>query len=166
MALDLVLRQARRAEDKEAVVDIAIAGGRIVEIAEQIIGDAPAEQLDGRLVIAGFVESHIHLDKSRILERCDCEHGTLEEAIASVAAAKRSFSEADIYDRGRHTLEKAIIHGTTRMRTHVEIDPRVGLKGFQQCASSSAITRGRSICKSAPFPKRASPTIPARRSCW
>jgi len=131
MSLDLVLRQARRAEDKEAVVDVAIAGGRIVEIAEHIVADAPAEQLDGRLVIAGFVESHIHLDKSRILERCDCEHGTLEEAIASVAAAKRSFSEADIYDRGRHTLEKAIIHGTTRMRTHVEIDPRVGLKGFQ-----------------------------------
>src|SRR6266545_128029 len=131
MALDLVLRQARRADDKDAPVDVAIAGGRIVEIAEHIVADAPAEQLDGRLVIAGFVESHIHLDKSRILERCDCEHGTLEEAITSVAAAKRSFSEADIYDRGRHTLEKAIIHGTTRMRTHVEIDPRVGLKGFQ-----------------------------------
>jgi cytosine deaminase len=27
-------------------------------------------------------------------------------------------------------LEKAIVQGTTRMRTHVEIDPRVGLKGF------------------------------------
>jgi cytosine deaminase len=130
MALYLVLRQARRADDKHALVDIAIARGRIVEIAEHIVADAPAEQLDGRLVTAGFVESHIHLDKSRILERCDCEHGTLEEAIASVAAAKRSFSEADIYDRGRHTLEKAIIHGTNRMRTHVEIDPRVGLKGF------------------------------------
>src|SRR6266545_5748 len=104
MALDLVLRQARRADDKDAPVDVAIAGGRIVEIAEHIVADAPAEQLDGRLVIAGFVESHIHLDKSRILERCDCEHGT---------------------------LEKAITHGTTRIRTHVEIDPRVGLKGFQ-----------------------------------
>src|SRR4029077_2166924 len=92
--------------------------------------EAPAEDLDGRLVIAGFVESHIHLDKSRILERCESERGTLEEAIASVASAKRSFTEADIYARGRHTLEQAIIHGTTRMRTHVEIDPRVGLKGF------------------------------------
>src|SRR5215831_4054558 len=130
MALDLLLRQARRAEDKETLVDIAIAGGRVVEIAGHIVADAPAEQLDGRLVLAGFVESHIHLDKSHILERCDCEHGTLAEAIASVAAAKRAFSEADIYDRGRRTLEQAINHGTTRMRTHVEIDPRVGLKGF------------------------------------
>src|SRR2546429_8167788 len=127
MALDLVLRQARRAEDKEAVVDVAIAGGRIVEIAEHIVADAPAEQLDGRLVIAGFVESHIHLDKSRILDRCDCERGTLDEAIGSVAAAKRAFTEADIYVRARHTLEQAVMHGTNRMRTHVEIDPRVTL---------------------------------------
>jgi cytosine deaminase len=130
MALDLLLRQGRRTGRDDALVDIAIADGRIVEIADRIVADAPAEQLDGRLVIAGFVESHIHLDKSCILERCDCEQGTLEEAIASVATAKRSFTEADIYARARRTLEKAISHGTTRMRTHVEIDPRVGLRGF------------------------------------
>ena len=129
MSLDLLLRQGRRA-DEEAPVDIAIASGRIVEIADRIAADAPEERLDGRLVIAGFVDSHIHLDKSCILDRCHCEQGTLEEAIASVATAKRSFTEADIYARAQRTLEKAIIQGTTRMRTHVEIDPRVGLKGF------------------------------------
>ncbi len=129
MALDLLLRQGRRA-DEEGPVDIAVASGRIVEIAERIAADAPEERLDGRLVIAGFVDSHIHLDKSCILDRCHCEQGTLEEAIASVATAKRSFTEADIYARAQRTLEKAIVQGTTRMRTHVEIDPRVGLKGF------------------------------------
>jgi cytosine deaminase len=67
MALDLLLRRARRAEDGQALVDIAVADGRIVEIAQQITADTPAEDVDGRLVIAGFVESHIHLDKSRIL---------------------------------------------------------------------------------------------------
>src|SRR6266516_300087 len=129
MAFDLLLRQGRRA-DEEGPVDIAVASGRIVEIAERIAADAPEERLDGRLVIAGFVDSHIHLDKSCILDRCHCEQGTLEEAIASVATAKRSFTEADIYAREQRTLEKAIVQGTTRMRTHVEIDPRVGLKGF------------------------------------
>ena len=130
MPVDLVLRQARRAEAKEPLVDIAIAGGRVVDIARHIVADAPAEELDGRLVIAGFVESHIHLDKSRIHDRCGGERGTLEEAIGSVAAAKRAFTEADIYARARHTLEQAVIHGTSRMRTHVEVDPRVALKGF------------------------------------
>src|SRR6185295_15728671 len=39
-------------------------------------------------------------------------------------------TEDDIYARGKRTLEKAIVQGTTRMRTHVEVDPRVGLKSF------------------------------------
>ena len=130
MPLDLVLRQGRLAGSDEAPVDIGVADGRIVDIAPHIVADAPEQQLDGRLVIPGFVETHIHLDKSCILERCNCERGTLEEAIETVAAAKRSFTEADIHARAQRTLEKAIIQGTTRMRTHVEADPRVGLNGF------------------------------------
>jgi cytosine/creatinine deaminase len=129
MPLDLLLREGRLAASP-APVDIGIAGGRIVEIAPAIAADAPREELDGRLVIAGFVESHIHLDKSCILDRHHAGHGTLEEAIASVAAAKRAFTEADVYARARRTLEKAIVQGTTRMRTHVEVDPRIALAGF------------------------------------
>jgi len=82
-------------------------------------------------VIPGFVETHIHLDKSCILERCGPQQGTLEAAIAAVAAAKRAFTEPDIYARAQRTLEKAIVQGTTRMRTHVEVDPRVGLRSFE-----------------------------------
>jgi cytosine deaminase len=129
MPLDLVLRQARLTESPD-LVDIGVANGRIVEIAHGIVTDAPQEELDGRLVIPGFVETHIHLDKSCILERCDCGQGTLQEAIAAVATAKRAFTAEDIYVRAQRTLEKGIVQGTTRMRTHVEVDPRVGLKGF------------------------------------
>ena len=130
MPLDLVLRQGRLTGSEMQPVDIGVADGRIVDIAPHIAADAPEQQLNGRLVIPGFVETHIHLDKSCILERCNCERGTLEEAIETVAAAKRSFTEADIHARAQRTLEKAIIQGTTRMRTHVEADPRVGLNGF------------------------------------
>jgi cytosine deaminase len=131
MPLDFVLRQGRLAGSEQSPVDIGIANGRIVDIAAHISAEAPEERLDGRLVTAGFVESHIHLDKSHILERCDCREGTLPEAIALVAAAKRSFTESDIYARAQRTLEKAIIQGTTRMRTHVEVDPRAELNGFR-----------------------------------
>ena len=130
MSLDLILRQGRLTGSDPALVDIGVSAGRIVDIAARIDADAAEEQLDGRLVIAGFVETHIHLDKSCILERCNCERGTLGEAIETVAAAKRAFTEADIHARAQRTLEKAIIQGTTRMRTHVEADPRVGLNGF------------------------------------
>src|SRR5437763_14844100 len=117
MPVDLVLRQARRAEAKEPLVDIATAGGRVVDIARHIVADAPAEELDGRLVIAGFVESHIHLDKARIHDRCGGERGTLEEAIGSVAAAKPAVTQPAIYARARHPLEPAVIISTSRLRT-------------------------------------------------
>lgn len=131
MPLDLVLRQGRLTGNDETLLDIAVADGRIAEIAPHIAANAPQQELDGRLVTAGFVETHIHLDKSCILERCNCEQGTLKEAIETVAAAKRGFTEADIRARAQRTLEKAIVQGTTRMRTHVEVDPRVGLSGFR-----------------------------------
>src|SRR4051812_22581380 len=129
--LDLVLHNARIAGRGNAAFDIAIAGGRIVDIASSVEADARSDDLGGRLVTPGFVDTHIHLDKSCILDRCKSDHGTLQEAIAQVAAAKRAFTEDDVYARGRRTLEKAIVQGTTHMRTHVEVDPRIGLKSFE-----------------------------------
>ena len=130
MRPDLILRNARISGREPKTFDIAIADGCIGAIADGIAADAPAEDLGGRLVVPGFVETHIHLDKSCILDRCRAG-GTLQEAIAEVTALKRSFSEDDIYERAQRTLEKAILQGTMRMRTHVEVDPRVGLRGFR-----------------------------------
>jgi cytosine/creatinine deaminase len=130
MALDLILRNASIAGREAQSVDIGVAGKLIAEVAPRITVEGPEEDLAGRLVVPGFVETHIHLDKSCILDRCKSHEGTLAEAIAEVAAAKGAFSEDDIYQRGRRTLEKAILQGTMRMRTHVEVDPRIELKGF------------------------------------
>jgi cytosine deaminase len=129
MRLDFVLRQARIIGTGGAI-DIGIADGRIVEIAPHVATDAYELPLDNRLAFPGFVDSHVHLDKSCISDRCHCERGTLQEAIAAVAAAKAAFTEDDIYSRARRSLERAIVQGTTHMRTHVEIDPRIGLRGF------------------------------------
>src|SRR5437899_4400921 len=126
--MDLVLKNARIVGSALAI-DIGIANGKIAAIAPDLPAAAETINVAGRLVIPGFVETHIHLDKSCILDRCAGDQGTLDEAIASVAAAKRSFTEADIYARAQRTLEKAIAQGTTRMRTHVEVDPRVALRG-------------------------------------
>jgi len=124
---DLILREARIAGGADIVTDIGIAKGRIAAIAPDLPKGAPETRLDGRLVVPGFIETHIHLDKSCLLGRCQCEKGTLDEAVAAVAAAKLEFTHDDVYRRASRTLEKAIKNGTTRMRTHVEVDPRVGL---------------------------------------
>lgn len=127
MDFDLILREARIAGQEERSVDIGISKGRIAAIEASLPNGAPDEKLGGRLVVPGFIETHIHLDKSCLLGRCQCEKGTLDEAIAAVATAKRGFTEEDVYRRASQTLEKAIKHGTTRVRTHVEVDPRIGL---------------------------------------
>jgi len=131
MAFDFILRNAAIGGSEGHRLDIGLAGGRIAEIAPSIAADGPAEDIGGRLVVPGFVESHIHLDKSCILERCQSHEGTLAEAVAEVARVKRDFTEDDIYARAKRTLEKAILQGTMHMRTHVEVDPRIGLKGFR-----------------------------------
>jgi cytosine deaminase len=130
MGLDLILRNAG-IYGRDEVVDVGIAGGRIAAIEPTLDGEGVAqEDLGGRLLFPGFVESHIHLDKSCIMDRCRIDHCTLADAIAVVSQLKRTFTEDDVYARARRTLEKAILQGTNRMRTHVEVDPRVGLRGF------------------------------------
>ena len=127
MEFDLILREARIGGLEETLVDIGIKDGRILAIEAGLPGQGHEDHLDGRLVLPGFIETHIHLDKSCLLGRCRCHKGTLEEAIAAVAEAKRGFTEEDVYQRASQTLEKAILQGTMRMRTHVEVDPRIGL---------------------------------------
>ena len=91
---------------------------------------APQIDVGGCLVVPGFIETHIHLDKSCIMDRCRSDRGTLDEAIAQVRQAKAQFTEEDVFARASRTLEKAIVHGTTHLRTHVEVDPGIGLRGF------------------------------------
>jgi cytosine/creatinine deaminase len=129
MSLDLVLRQARIV-GTDGPLDIGIADGRIVEVAAHVATDARELPIDNRLAFPGFVDSHIHLDKSCISDRCHCKSGTVQEAIAAVAGGKTAFTEEDIHSRARRSLERAIVQGTTHMRTHVEVDPRIGLRGF------------------------------------
>ncbi len=104
--------------------------GRIAAIAPHLVADAPTVDCGGRLVTAGFVDSHIHLDKACLLGRCGHHHGSLGAAIAAVSALKRAFTVEDVHARGARVIESAIARGTTRMRTHVEVDPRVELRSF------------------------------------
>lgn len=130
--MDLILRNARADGHGERPVDVAIAEGRIADLGPALAARAAREiDLAGRLLAPGLVETHVHLDKSCILERCASDKGTLDEAIAQVAAAKRGFTAADVAARASQTLEKAILQGTTHMRTHVEVDPGIGLRGLE-----------------------------------
>ena len=129
--MDLILKNALIAgAENEPPVDIGIEGGCIAAIEAGL--DAAGDEIDlgGRLVSPGFIETHIHLDKSCLLDRCKSVEGTLEEAISEVAKAKRNFEPDEVRERAVRTMEKSILQGTTHMRTHLEVDPVVGLRSL------------------------------------
>ncbi|WP_174156076.1 amidohydrolase family protein [Rhizobium skierniewicense] len=131
MVFDLVFRNAQLI-DKPRPVDIAVKGGRIAAIGAHMRCDAVAEEhVEGHVAFPGFVDAHVHLDKACILERCTICAGTLEEAVRETAKAKSGFSEEDVFDRASSVVRRAIVHGTTRMRSFVEIDPRAGMRSFE-----------------------------------
>src|SRR6202140_4730702 len=130
--MDLVIRNACILQGNDLrIVDIGIDGAAIAAISPAL--EANARELDAAscLVIPGMIETHIHLDKTCILDRCRIEEGTVAEAVRETAAAKRGFTVQDVYARGRQTLERCITQGTMRMRTHVELDPGIGMIGFE-----------------------------------
>ncbi|QOZ76441.1 amidohydrolase [Bradyrhizobium sp. CCBAU 53351] len=129
-AFDLIFRNALL-RSSAAPVDIGVKDGRIAAIEPRLACEAVEVDLGGHLALPGFVDTHIHLDKACLLDRCGHDHGSLGDAIRAVSAMKRDFTVEDVYARGAKVLERAIVHGTTRMRTHVEIDPRIGLRSFE-----------------------------------
>jgi cytosine deaminase len=129
--MDLLLKNARIfADGAPPLADVVIRNGRIAAIAAELSAEGPTIDLRGRLLAPGLVETHIHLDKTCIIERCKSEEGTVAEAVRETAAAKRAFAEEDVYTRAVRTLERCIANGTMLMRTHVEVDPGIALRGF------------------------------------
>ena len=128
--VDLLLRGARL-PDRQSLADIAISGDRIVAVDPVARPAHETIELGGRLVTPGLVESHIHLDKALLTDRVSITAGTLEEAIRLTGQAKRTFTAEDITARARQVLDMAVRAGTTAMRSHVEVDPIVGLTGME-----------------------------------
>ena len=129
--MDLILRNALIAgEEDKPPVDIGIEGGRIAAIGVGLTAEGEEIDVGRRLVSPGFIETHIHLDKSCLLDRCKSVKGTLEEAIGEVAKAKHDFHSEEVRKRAVRTLEKSILQGATHMRTHLEVDPVVGLRSL------------------------------------
>ena len=134
--MDLIIRNARLGGGLDsAPVDIGIDDGRIVAIAPRLAADGPSFDAQGRLACPGLIETHIHLDKSRIIERCAPQDRRTLSPVLGVTPLKKSMSIEDVRTRAARTLEQCILHGTTRMRTQVEVDPGIGMRGFEAVAS-------------------------------
>jgi cytosine deaminase len=113
-------------------LDIAIRNGLVHRIASDLDPrDHEVLDVTDRLVLPGFVESHIHPDKAFIADRTDGLRAGGPTAQTLVAELKKAFTVDDVYRRARRVMELAIRHGCTTMRAHVEIDAYIALRGVE-----------------------------------
>jgi cytosine deaminase len=139
---DLVLRNCRL-ENRPGPADIAISSGLIAQAGGRVDGECRAElDVEGRLVSSAFVQPHIHLDKVGTLPLLDRNRtGTLAEAIDILHQTKRSASPDEVAARAGVVIRQAVVSGTTRIRSHVDVDTIGGLaplRGVLQAAREHA----------------------------
>jgi len=129
--MDLIVRNARLSSRiADGPLDIGIENGRIVAIERALRADAESYDAKGMLACPGLIETHIHLDKSRIIDRCAPQERATFSPVFGVTPVKKDISVEDVHARAARTLEQCIMHGATRMRTQVEVDPGIGMRGF------------------------------------
>ena len=137
MSSGLLLAGVRLADGR--LVDILCEGGRIARIGSTGAVDATGceiEALGGALLLPGLVEGHIHLDKT-LLGRHWVPHREGPGVAQRIAREKELRAElrGPSLERARALLERVVAHGTTHLRSHVDIDAEVGLRGVEMLLS-------------------------------
>lgn len=124
----------RNALVKGALCDILVSGDRIKAIGHDLQAEG-AEIIEqyGNVVIPGFVDCHVHLDKCHLNDggRSCYVHGTGAVKGALTRDQKSLFTVEDIKRRASLVLDTAVRSGTLVMRTNCDVDPIVGLKGIE-----------------------------------
>ncbi len=118
-------------------VDIRVEGAHVNSIEPAAGTDGPggdAIDLDGALVLPGFVEGHIHLDTSfygdKWVAHRPCTNGfDVEERVRF--QAENMAKAAPMAERARNQLDLCIGNGSLYMRSHVMVDGSVGLKSLE-----------------------------------
>jgi cytosine deaminase len=113
-------------------VDLQIDGGQISSVAPGA-GSLARDRLDadGGLVLPAFIDTHIHLDKALIRDRLPEHDGTLQGAIESIHEAKRNYTVDEVRRRATEIIRSSAMTGTTRLRSHVDVDTIGGLVPLQ-----------------------------------
>src|SRR5262252_7773137 len=98
--MDLIIRNALLSDRlSEGPLDIGIERGRIAAVARGLAADAEIYDAKGHLVCPGLIETHIHLDKSRIIDRCAPQERAKLSPVKGVTPLKPQMSVADVRER-------------------------------------------------------------------
>ncbi|UCH27901.1 MAG: amidohydrolase family protein [Trueperaceae bacterium] len=135
-----VLRNAR-VDDGAPLVDIAFEGERITAMGAELPLTGNQEwDLKGSVVLPGFVDAHVHLDTTFL--SVQNKSGTLQEAIEVWHQGRPFLTYESYLSRAWRALRMALAHGTTTMRTHVEVDTEGSLVALEALIELREQARG------------------------
>ena len=126
--------------------DVVVAGTRIAAVTDPgTVPDGTATVVEGRgrLALPGLVNTHAHVDKSwwgHPWESYGVEGGT-EGRIAHERARRDALGIPGEAVATR-VLRESLRTGTTRVRTHVDVDLGVGLRGIEAVRAAGAALDG------------------------
>ncbi len=128
---DLLLRDVR-VENAPDTTDVRIEDGRIQEIGPALTAPEGAQVLDGegRVLLPGLIETHLHPDKALLDSIRPNPTGTLAGAISVTGELKREFTHDSVRARAEQVLAMCVRSGTTTLRAHPDVDPIAGLTGL------------------------------------
>jgi cytosine/adenosine deaminase-related metal-dependent hydrolase len=141
MPTSWVIRNVRAMGEPEAV-DIVVREGRIDAIGPDAgAGIADLETIDGggRLAFPGLVDAHTHMDKT--LMGLGWHRHDVGPSLLDMIENERRLRREEGIDSHRQSMRHAraaIATGTTYIRTHVDIDTEIGLKGFDGVKKTQA----------------------------
>ena len=131
------LQDARLADG--SVMDITVDGDRIARVSPGAASGAGAfVDCRRQLVLPAFIDGHVHLDKALIRSELREHDGTLAGAIGSIHERKRLYTVEDVRRRARRVIEDSVVSGTTRLRSHVDVDTIGGLVPLEGVLAAAA----------------------------
>lgn len=110
-------------------LNLAVSDGIIIAVGAERPETGAAEVIDlqGHLVLPGFVDGHIHLDKSFVGDRWR-PHRPAASLRERLAIEKQALADArPIAERADALIRQAASFGTIAMRCHVDVDATTGL---------------------------------------
>ena len=121
-----------------------VRDGRILALGAEppVAGAAQVTDLRGHLVLPGFVDGHIHLDKSFVGDRWR-PHRPADSLRERLAIEKEELAAAPpIEGRADVLIAQAAAFGTVAMRCHVDVDATTGLANLHAVMAAREKWRG------------------------
>ena len=151
--MDILLKNLRPLGQETC--DMEVRAGRIARIGKDLAApDLPVEDCGGALALPGLVEAHTHLDKS-LWGMGWREHQAGPSLRDKIDNERKLRKEWNI-DPYRQSMRQALLslgHGSTAIRSHVDIDTDCGLAGIEGVARTREELAGQIDIEIVAFPQ-------------